>query len=81
MKLKSVSPGKLNRPAWMRARVAELGPDFKAGEGVASLVTSQCSHRLHNSPVSPSLPRPTYACWTTMPAAAAAMRSETIANP
>lgn len=41
MRLKPVSPGKLNRPAWMRTRVAELGPDFKAGEGVASLVTSE----------------------------------------
>lgn len=41
MKLKPVSPGKLNRPAWMRTRVAELGPDHKAGEGAASLVTTE----------------------------------------
>lgn len=40
MKLKPVTPGKLNRPAWCRTRVAELGPDHKAGEGAASLVTS-----------------------------------------
>lgn len=40
MKLKPVSPGKLNRPAWYRAHIAELGPDHKAGEGTASLVTS-----------------------------------------
>ncbi|HEX9088868.1 MAG TPA: hypothetical protein VF867_15225 [Arthrobacter sp.] len=41
LKLKPVSPGKLNRPAWMRTRVAEQGPDHKAGEGAASLVTSE----------------------------------------
>lgn len=41
MKLKPVSPGKLNKPAWYRTHVAELGPDQKAGEGAASLVTSE----------------------------------------
>lgn len=40
LKLKPVSPGKLNRPAWYRTRTAELGPDCKAGEGAASLVTT-----------------------------------------
>lgn len=40
IKLKPVTPGKLNKPAWYRTRTAELGPDHKAGEGAASLVTS-----------------------------------------
>lgn len=39
-KLKPVTPGKLNKPAWMRTRTAELGPDRKAGAGAASLVTA-----------------------------------------
>jgi hypothetical protein len=41
MKLKLATPGKLNRPAWYRTRTAELGPDHKTGEGVASLVTAE----------------------------------------
>ncbi|WP_427174627.1 hypothetical protein [Arthrobacter sp. 92] len=40
LKLKPVAPGKLNKPAWFRTRTAELGPDHKAGEGAASLVTT-----------------------------------------
>ncbi|GAA4035093.1 hypothetical protein GCM10023063_19320 [Arthrobacter methylotrophus] len=40
IKLKPVTPGKLNKPAWYRTHVAELGPDHKAGEGSASLVTA-----------------------------------------
>jgi hypothetical protein len=40
LKLKPVSPGKMNRPAWMRTRTAELGSDRKAGEGPASLSTA-----------------------------------------
>lgn len=40
MKLKPVTPGKLNRPAWMRTHLAELSPDRKAGEGSASLTTT-----------------------------------------
>ena len=39
-KLKPVTPGKLNKPAWMRTRVAELGPDRKAGEGAAQIITA-----------------------------------------
>lgn len=41
LKLKPVTPGKLNKPAWYRTRTAELGPDHKAGEGAASLVTTE----------------------------------------
>jgi hypothetical protein len=41
LKLKPVTPGKLNKPAWYRTRRAELGPDHKAGEGAASLVTTE----------------------------------------
>jgi len=41
MKLKPVAPGRLNKPAWFRTRTAELGPDHRAGEGVASLVTAE----------------------------------------
>ncbi|MDF9749064.1 hypothetical protein [Arthrobacter sp. ES3-54] len=40
IKLKPVTPGKLNRPAWFRTRTAELGPDHKVGEGAASLLTA-----------------------------------------
>jgi hypothetical protein len=40
MKLKPVTPGKLNKPAWYRTWTAELGPDRKTGEGSASLVTA-----------------------------------------
>ncbi|WP_422758885.1 hypothetical protein [Paenarthrobacter sp. C1] len=40
LKLRPVTPGKLNKPAWYRAHTAELGPDHRAGEGAASLVTS-----------------------------------------
>lgn len=40
IKLKPVTPDKLNRPAWFRTRTAELGPDQKAGEGAASLLTA-----------------------------------------
>ncbi|MDJ0354462.1 hypothetical protein [Pseudarthrobacter sp. PH31-O2] len=40
LRLKPVTPGKLNRPAWMRTRTAELGPDVKAGEGPATLTTA-----------------------------------------
>ncbi|SDL30575.1 hypothetical protein [Arthrobacter sp. ok362] len=40
IKLKPVTPGKLNKPAWFRTRTGELGPDHKAGEGAASLVTA-----------------------------------------
>lgn len=40
LKLKPVSPGKLNKPAWFRTHTAELGPDQKSGEGAASLVTA-----------------------------------------
>ncbi|MDN4642639.1 hypothetical protein QCD75_01350 [Arthrobacter sp. PsM3] len=31
----------LSRPAWTRTRAAEQGPELKAGEGTASLVTSE----------------------------------------
>lgn len=41
MKLKPVTPGKLNKPAWYSTRTGELGPDNRAGEGVASLVTAE----------------------------------------
>ncbi|WP_026538719.1 hypothetical protein [Arthrobacter sp. 9MFCol3.1] len=40
LKLKTVTPGKLNKPAWFRTRTAELGPDQKAGEGTGSLLTA-----------------------------------------
>jgi hypothetical protein len=40
MKLKPVTPGRLNKPAWYRTHVAELGPDNRVGEGPASLVTA-----------------------------------------
>lgn len=40
LKLKPVTPGRLNRPAWSRTHTAELGPDNKAGEGAASLTTT-----------------------------------------
>lgn len=40
LKLKPVAAGKMNKPAWYRTRTAELGPDHKAGEGVASLLTA-----------------------------------------
>lgn len=40
LNLKPVTPGKLNKPAWYRTHTAELGPDNRAGEGAASLVTS-----------------------------------------
>jgi hypothetical protein len=40
IKLKPVTHGKLNRPARFRTRTAELGPDHKAGEGAASLLTA-----------------------------------------
>jgi hypothetical protein len=38
--LRPVTPGRLNKPAWYRTHVAELGPDHRAGEGPASLVTA-----------------------------------------
>ncbi|MBG0738920.1 hypothetical protein IV500_05720 [Paeniglutamicibacter antarcticus] len=40
MNLRPVTTGKLNRPAWMRTHTAALGPDHRAGEGIASLTTS-----------------------------------------
>lgn len=40
LKLKPVSPGRLNRPAWSRTHTAELGPDTRAGDGDASLTTT-----------------------------------------
>ena len=40
VKLKPVTPDRLNRPAWSRTHTAELGPDNKAGEGAASLATA-----------------------------------------
>jgi len=40
LKLKPVTARRLNKPAWYRPRTAELAPDHKAGEGAASLVTT-----------------------------------------
>jgi hypothetical protein len=42
LKLKpATTPGKLNRLAWARTRVAELSPDIRSGEGTASLATAE----------------------------------------
>jgi hypothetical protein len=40
LKLTPVTPGRLNKPAWCRTHIAELGPASKAGEGSASLATA-----------------------------------------
>jgi hypothetical protein len=40
IKLKQVTAGELNKPAWYRTHTAELGPEHAAGEGPASITTA-----------------------------------------
>jgi hypothetical protein len=40
IELKPVVAGRSNKSAWYRTRTAQLGPDHKAGEGSASLTTT-----------------------------------------